>query len=1115
MANFLHNKKGKVIISIIILISIILILSIYFVSAPAEIGDIGKDKEKPNSEIYKRTATTDTYKNSDGTYTKILYSGTINRDDKTKNYLNYVPFEDTINITATKSGEFKIEDYVTGKECFIEMEYNKISPNVVQPVINITKSRGFWYFTTDSKTEVNSMAYKLNCNDFDLKFEDDSLKIGEEMKIDFKQARNKQNITTVYNPKDKKLEFSIENGKTGKLDMIDPIVTLQDADTENLKDSYVNNCSQGNNYGNDDELKVGTGSGFCNAGFYITFNLTSLYSLEIYEITSARLTQYRGGYTSNPQASVHHVYNDWKRGNGAGYSTETQLTWANQPCGANFSNSTNCNLTAEDSGYIIADPKSFNVTNMLKRDYGSNNNSLTIYERDNGDGIDDRQQVWSKEYAVTSERPSLSITYTLYIIVDQPTPSQTFTDYSSVQFNISTAGDMTLCYWSNNSGAINYSMGSINTTYFSNTTSGSFLGNGNYNVVFYCNQSEDGTWRTSDSVSFTINVNTYTNLTLPKNNSWSNSLTNNFVCNSSTSGGNLNNVTLYIWNSTSTINNTVNKSISGTFNSSTLTAILPRDDSYIWNCYSCDDYSNCAFAISNYTLNVDATYPLISIIIPTNNTNTLNTQLNINYTRSDDNLGSCWYTRNVGKTNTTLANCINISGVTWYEGKNNITIYVNDSVNNVNSSSVTFILDTTPPSLIITEPQNATNYANNNSIELNFSVSDITTSVSTCWYNVYLLTPYLVAISNTTIANCQNTTFGLQAGDYNHLLNFYVNDSLNNINTTEIYFGIRTTSPAISLKYPTNNQYLNNQTNYFNFTATDSDGLNTCELWGNWTGTWHKNYTWVSPVSSVMNYTQVSITDGKYFYNIWCNDTLNNYDFSPSNYTFTIDTINPNVNITTINETSVSGFSLTINFDITDTNPNICYFTVRNSSGGLHNYAENTSVSCSLTSRIISTTEYGTFTFQLWAEDKAGNLNSDIITFITTEPSLPPSGGGGGGSQIIILNKTSCGDGICQYWGNDVGLNESWYNCYVDCGQNATIKNVLCNPFSKNQTIQAQCLWAQGSPLQFIFYIIAGVFAFFLLFKIETKPVKVQIRPYQWVKKRRKRKKFKYPKRYI
>jgi len=104
------------------------------------------------------------------------------------------------------------------------------------------------------------------------------------------------------------------------------------------------------------------------------------------------------------------------------------------------------------------------------------------------------------------------------------------------------------------------------------------------------------------------------------------------------------------------------------------------------------------------SFNTDVTYPKISITSPANNTNSSDTGLNINYTVSDTNLDSCWYSNDTMSANTTLANCVNITDVVWTEAKHNVIIWVNDSAGNENSSSVSFEIDITYPQITITSP---------------------------------------------------------------------------------------------------------------------------------------------------------------------------------------------------------------------------------------------------------------------------------------------------------------------------------------------------------------------------------------------------------------------------
>ena len=344
------------------------------------------------------------------------------------------------------------------------------------------------------------------------------------------------------------------------------------------------------------------------------------------------------------------------------------------------------------------------------------------------------------------------------------------------------------------------------------------------------------------------------------------------------------------------------------------------------------------------------------------------------------------------------------------------------------------ISDYTAPPLTLVHPE-AITYSINESLPLNYSVSDAESGLDTCWYNVHNSTD--VEIANTTIVNCLNTTFNLPGGDIDYNLTLYVNDSNNNINSSRIEFGIRLTAPSIVLYAPTNHQNLSNGTNiYFNFTATDTDGLDTCQLWGNWTGTWHKNYSWVGPTSGTQNYTTQNISDVVSIWNIWCNDTTTQGGWALNNYTFTIDETSPNATITTANNTEVvDTLSITIDYNISDTHLEECYFTLRTSGGLLHNYPENTSLNCAATSRSISALYYGTFVLRIWGEDYAGNLGDDNVTLITKSSGSP---GGGGGVAIEDEGeeeeeRSFCGDGICQLEGNDYGVLENFYNCPSDC----------------------------------------------------------------------------------
>ena len=148
-----------------------------------------------------------------------------------------IPFEDYLNVSKV-GGKIKFET-LDNKFCILELEYEKKNIlDVVNQKINITKRVGGYYFTTDVGVEVNSMAYKMNCSDFKIRFDENrSVFLMDNIKIDFNEAKDKQNISTTYDNQTQKLIFlpdkdEFGNDKKADLRFIDPDITV-DSSVEN------------------------------------------------------------------------------------------------------------------------------------------------------------------------------------------------------------------------------------------------------------------------------------------------------------------------------------------------------------------------------------------------------------------------------------------------------------------------------------------------------------------------------------------------------------------------------------------------------------------------------------------------------------------------------------------------------------------------------------------------------------------------------------------------------------------------------------------------------------------------------------------------------------------
>ena len=161
---------------------------------------------------------------------------------------------------------------------------------------------------------------------------------------------------------------------------------LQDANTENLKDSYVDNfcCPdrKNNNYGTSTALIVGGTSSTINA--YITFNisefsnpLTQVYDSFLYLYLSSA----SGPTGALANVTVQHVYLDWRNGTDGSTGNilnETELTYSNKPIGNysyyNSSTLIRTQINESETGQWYK----WNVTNYVKNESASGSKNITF-----------------------------------------------------------------------------------------------------------------------------------------------------------------------------------------------------------------------------------------------------------------------------------------------------------------------------------------------------------------------------------------------------------------------------------------------------------------------------------------------------------------------------------------------------------------------------------------------------------------------------------------------------------------------------------------------------------------------------------------------------------------
>ncbi len=628
-------------------------------------------------------------------------------------------------------------------------------------------------------------------------------------------------------------------------------------------------------------------------------------------------------------------------------------------------------------------------------------------------------------------------------------PANTTYNTNSINFNVTVTDEtsMTLgaCWVSLNGGVDNSTM--LNTTSLSvyNYTNSS-LKQGGIRMNAYCNDSSNNMNNTEFRDFFIDSIYPVPNITYPTNTTY-NSLQTLF--NYTIIEANLD--TCWYSNGTGSPNVTITCG-------NNVTGMNSSQGGNRWVIWINDTANNInSSAISFF---IDSIFPNINITYPTSNDLKFNSHIGVNYSVSDINTDSCWYTRNEGITNTTLANCANISGVTWYQGINNITIYINDTANNINFSFRNFSIDTVLPVITKISPTNST-YA---TTVITFNVS-INENVSWCGFSLDGNANISMTI-NSSNTGANYTDYSMTQGE--HSIVFACNDTYNNMNSTlSTSFFIDSIYPNINITFPSinfSNYSINNL--QINYTVNDTN-LNTC---------WYTRNSGITNTSIVCNINITGVTWYQGYNNvtIWVNDTANN--LNSSSISFFVDTLFPLINITYPMNKTYGSLQTILNYTIIETNPFNCWYT--NSTTSLVNYT----ITCGNNVTGINSSQ-GNNKWTVWINDSVGNINSSSVSFfvkksgyigtvywetsailINNETYSPKTiifnntdNSAGNISFINVTNGLFYYDNLSLVKSNDINLNNGAFNISVFNYSNLTFINnasikegesIFRNPFS-------------------------------------------------------------------
>jgi len=355
---------------------------------------------------------------------------------------------------------------------------------------------------------------------------------------------------------------------------------------------------------------------------------------------------------------------------------------------------------------------------------------------------------------------------------------------------------------------------------------------------------------------------------------------------------------------------------------------------------------------NNFT--IDNTFPSLNITSPANISYTT-ADISLNYSVSDLHLESCWYSNDSGKTNHTLACGDNVT-LTWDEGTNIVYMWANDSVNHINDSEfITFYIDTSVPTVKITEPQNVS--YTYDIIDLNYSFTETDPA--------YCSQSYDGGGTNSSPVMMGANFTGLTSSEGNNTWTLFCNDSVGHLNISSVTFFKDTITPSLNITSPANITYTYTDVP-INYSVFDTN-LQAC---------WYSNDTGeTNHTLTCGNNVTLTWDKGSNTLFMWANDTAGNInDSEVVNFVIQTDILPPTVNITTPQNISYSRNVIQLNYTWTELNPAYCSFSY---DGGVAN-SSPVAMGDNFTGL---TSSQGNNTWHLFCNDTLGNLNISSVTF--------------------------------------------------------------------------------------------------------------------------------------
>lgn len=268
---------------------------------------------------------------------------------------------------------------------------------------------------------------------------------------------------------------------------------------------------------------------------------------------------------------------------------------------------------------------------------------------------------------------------------------------------------------------------------------------------------------------------------------------------------------------------------------------------------------------------VDQVKPGLTVQSPVNDTEYTFVDVDLNYTVSDDqSVDDCWYSLD-GGADQPLAGCANTTLSGLLNSNHNVTVYVNDSAGNINSTTIYFSVNYSELVATPITPENNTVYTTSN-VTANVTTNKAATG---CNFTLDGGSPTSMGSPDSFVWDYNLT--GLS--EVTHNISFTCVDASNSSTTDYIYFTVDMTGPVISFENPTppNDSATSENWTYINVSLSEPGSVAILE-WTNASGSY--NYTMTSYSTTHFEYNKTGLYDASYTYKVYANDTYGNFAVS-------------------------------------------------------------------------------------------------------------------------------------------------------------------------------------------------------------------------------------------